>query len=43
MKVYFPNLNSLRFIAALLVIVGHVELYKDLLGLPIYFMSMLFN
>ncbi len=34
MKVYFPNLNSLRFFAALLVIVHHIELYKDMFGLP---------
>jgi peptidoglycan/LPS O-acetylase OafA/YrhL len=33
-KVFFPNLNSLRFIAALIVIVGHIEQYKDWLGLP---------
>jgi peptidoglycan/LPS O-acetylase OafA/YrhL len=34
MKVYFPNLNSLRFLAALLVIVHHIEQYKEILGLP---------
>jgi peptidoglycan/LPS O-acetylase OafA/YrhL len=33
MKVYFPNLNSLRFLAALLVIVHHIEQYKEMLGL----------
>lgn len=32
-KIYFPNLNGLRFLAALLVIVHHVEQVKDLLGL----------
>ena len=31
-KVYFPNLNGLRFIAALLVIIHHVEQFKSLLG-----------
>ena len=30
-RVYFPNLNGLRFIAALLVIVHHVEQFKTLL------------
>jgi peptidoglycan/LPS O-acetylase OafA/YrhL len=34
MKVYFPNLNSLRFFAALLVIVHHIEQYKDIFKLP---------
>jgi peptidoglycan/LPS O-acetylase OafA/YrhL len=33
MKKIYPNLNSLRFIAASLVIVSHVELYKSLFGL----------
>lgn len=37
MKVYFPNLNSLRFFAALLVIIHHIEQYKEVLGLPNYF------
>ncbi|HRG57690.1 MAG TPA: acyltransferase [Bacteroidia bacterium] len=37
MKVYFPNLNSLRFFAALLVIIHHIEQYKEILGLPNYF------
>ncbi len=35
-KVYFPNLNGLRFIAALLVIVHHIEQFKDLLGFKNY-------
>lgn len=35
-KVYFPNLNGLRFIAALLVFIHHVEQLKDLLGLESY-------
>lgn len=34
MKVYFPNLNSLRFFAALLVIVHHIEQFKEIFGLP---------
>lgn len=34
MKVYFPNLNSLRFIAAMLVMVHHIELFKEVFGLP---------
>lgn len=33
-RVYFPNLNGARFIAALLVIVCHVEMTKSWLGLP---------
>lgn len=32
-KVYFPNLDGLRFIAALLVIVHHIELSKGEMGL----------
>src|SRR3954471_16382358 len=31
--IYFPNLNGLRFIAALLVIIHHTEQIKDLFGL----------
>jgi len=33
-KIYFNNLNSIRFIAAFLVIIHHVELGKSLAGLP---------
>ncbi len=32
-KVYFPNLDGLRFIAALLVIIHHIELSKGEMGL----------
>ena len=32
-KIYFPNLNGLRFIAAFLVIIHHIEQFKSLLGL----------
>ena len=32
-KIYFPNLNGLRFIAAFMVIVHHVEQFKSLFGL----------
>lgn len=32
-RVYFPNLNGLRFIAALLVIIHHVEQIKSIYGL----------
>ena len=32
-SVYFPNLNSLRFIAALLVIVHHVEQIRMMFGM----------
>jgi peptidoglycan/LPS O-acetylase OafA/YrhL len=33
-KTYFPGLNSLRFFAALLVIIHHIEFVKAKLGLP---------
>ena len=33
-KIYFPNLNGLRFTAALLVIIYHVEAFKYLMGFP---------
>lgn len=35
-KVYFPNLNALRFIAAMLVLFAHTELTKADFGLPNY-------
>lgn len=35
-KVYFPNLNGLRFIAALIVIIHHIEQLKFMFGLPNY-------
>lgn len=37
MKVFYKNLNSLRFIAAALVIIHHTEQYKWFNGLPHYF------
>jgi peptidoglycan/LPS O-acetylase OafA/YrhL len=33
-KIHFPGLNGLRFIAALLVIIDHTELFKSYLGMP---------
>ncbi|MCZ8089277.1 acyltransferase [Flavobacterium sp.] len=36
-KIYFPNLNGLRFIAALLVVIHHVEQFRKILGRPNYF------
>jgi peptidoglycan/LPS O-acetylase OafA/YrhL len=33
-KIYFPNLNGLRAIAASIVIMHHVEQFKSFLGLP---------
>lgn len=33
-KIYFPNLDGLRFIAALLVIINHIEMSKGEMGLP---------
>jgi peptidoglycan/LPS O-acetylase OafA/YrhL len=32
--IHFPNLNGLRFIAALLVIIHHIEQIRSLFGLP---------
>lgn len=34
MKVYFPNLNGLRFLACMVVIVTHTEMIKKVYGLP---------
>ncbi|CAM4307364.1 acyltransferase family protein [Flavobacterium terrigena] len=31
-KIYFPNLNGIRFIAAFLVIIHHLEQFKKILG-----------
>lgn len=36
-KIYFPNLNGLRCIAALLVLVHHIEQLKSLFRLPNYY------
>lgn len=33
-KIQFPGLNGIRFVAALLVIVDHTELFKSYLGYP---------
>lgn len=33
-RVYFPNLNGVRFLAALVVIIHHVEMTKHWFGLP---------
>ena len=38
-RVYFPNLNGLRFFAALLVIIHHIEQFKSIYGLPNNFSS----
>ena len=38
-RIYFPNLNGLRFIAALLVIVHHIEQIKGIYGLANDFSS----
>lgn len=34
MQTYFPNLNALRFFAATMVVIFHIELYKLFYGLP---------
>jgi peptidoglycan/LPS O-acetylase OafA/YrhL len=38
-RVYFPNLNGLRFIAALMVIIHHIEQFKSIYSLPNNFSS----
>ncbi len=35
-RVYFPNLNGLRFIAAFLVIIHHIEQFRKIFGLSSY-------
>ncbi len=35
-KIYFPNLNGLRFFAALFVIIHHIEQFKQILGIKNY-------
>ena len=34
MKAYFPNLSYLRAIAAVIVVIGHIEMRKHQLGIP---------
>ena len=34
MKTYFPNLNTLRFLAATMVVIFHIELYKMFCDVP---------
>ena len=36
-KIYFPNLNGLRFIAAFLVIIQHIEQFKSIFNIKNYF------
>lgn len=36
-KLYFPNLNGLRFIAAFIVIIGHQEQIKEMFGFDTYY------
>lgn len=33
-RVFFPNLNGVRFLAALLVIIHHLEMAKSFMGIP---------
>ncbi|MBA4417148.1 MAG: hypothetical protein C0392_04460 [Syntrophus sp. (in: bacteria)] len=35
-KIYFPSLNGLRFIAALFVVIHHIEQFKHIFGLENY-------
>lgn len=37
MKVYFPNLNGLRYLACMVVIVTHTEMIKWVYGMPNYY------
>ncbi|MCT4580157.1 MAG: acyltransferase [Flavobacteriales bacterium] len=41
-KIYFPNLNGLRFIAAFLVIIHHLEQIKSVYGIENYWESIPF-
>lgn len=41
-KIYFPNLNGLRFIAALLVIIHHIEQIKSIFRLDNYWKTVPF-
>lgn len=41
-KVYFPNLNGLRFLAAFLVIIHHLEQIKSIYNINSYFWSVPF-
>jgi peptidoglycan/LPS O-acetylase OafA/YrhL len=41
--VYFPGLNGIRFIAAMLVVIHHIEQIKMVLGLPNRFSSLFFE
>jgi peptidoglycan/LPS O-acetylase OafA/YrhL len=42
-SIHFPGLNNLRFIAAMGVLIFHVELKKQLLGFKFHFMDQLIN
>lgn len=42
-SIHFPGLNNLRFIAAMGVLIFHVELKKQLLGFKFYYMHQLIN
>lgn len=35
-RIYFPNLNGIRFIAAFLVIIHHIEQFKSIFHIPSY-------
>lgn len=42
-SIHFPGLNNLRFIAAMGVLIFHIELKKQLLGFKFYYMHQLIN
>ncbi len=42
-SIHFPGLNNLRFIAAMGVLIFHMELKKQLLGFKFYYMHQLIN
>lgn len=41
-KIYFPNLNGLRFIAAFLVIIHHIEQFKSIFKIDNYYKTIPF-
>ena len=41
-KIYFPNLNGLRFIAAFLVIIHHIEQIKSMFNINSFWETVAF-
>jgi len=42
-KLHFPNLNSLRFFAAAVVIIHHIEFIRNLFNIPSRYMNPFFH